>query len=119
MINKNDQIRVGGPEGLDPISGLPMFRKLKSFEANRELEFIQVWYEEYLQYPTGVNTTPVTKNYNVKNITDQSTGFDDWYNYTLTSQMTGMFMGRDIIAGSINATLSAIPFNAPSGYIHL
>lgn len=68
MIDKQDQVRVGGVSGIDPISGLPMFRRFRSFEANRDQEFIRTWYDEYLQYPTGVNTVPMAKYYDVKNI---------------------------------------------------
>lgn len=70
-INKNDSVRVGGKDALTS-SGLPMYRRFKSFEANREDEFILVWFEQWLESPTGEKLEFATKNYSTKNITEVS-----------------------------------------------
>lgn len=65
-INKNDFVRVGGDSAVTA-SGLPMYRRFKSFEANRESESIVVWFEQWLESPTGEKLELVTKNYIAKN----------------------------------------------------
>ena len=132
-------IRVGSNVAVEPTSQLPMFRKFLTFEANRETEIITVFYQEWLEsngrklelktkkyivvdqpeinhiVPGNPNAIPPTVDEVVIDVPAYPM-FTDWLNKIIIEGWVGAKLGVDIIIGSINTSLIAIPFNAPDGY---
>lgn len=139
MINK-DAVRVGGATALDPTTNLPMFRKYITFEANREQEYINVFYDQWLE-SNGIKIEVKTgRKYVVvdqpevshielgdalavpptidQTIIDSPAYpmFTGWFEKVIISQWVGAKLGADIIVGYINNTLTGMAFDVPDGH---
>lgn len=58
-------VRVGGINAVEPNSQLPMFRRFTTFEGSLDIEYIKVYYEEWLE-ANGIKVNHITKHYMVK-----------------------------------------------------
>jgi len=113
-----------------------MYRKYITFEGNREREYIQVQYEQWLE-GNGDIVGFLSKSYWVKDIPSTETEpaipmfSEGWLKRKLKATSQGLMIdgvviapldtevnfGEDLIVGAINATLVAMPFDAENGYI--
>ena len=116
-----------------------MFRKYLTFEANREAEYIQVFYSEWVE-ANGIKLSQKTKCYWVKDLPQVShivpgdpnaspptadttvidspayPMFTDWFAKIIIAAWVGAQLGADIIVTSINTTLTNLPFDVPTDY---
>lgn len=130
MINKSP-VRVGGSSALDPSTNLPMYRKYITFEGNREMEYIHVQYEEWLE-ANGIAINKLAKSYLVIVDSPAIPMFSEgWLKRKIKATAQGLMIdgvviapldtevnfGEDLIVGAINATLVAMPFDAINGYV--
>ncbi len=118
-INKNDAVRVGGNNALHTITGLPVFRRHTSFEANREIESAIVFYNEWQETPNGAkvecrnglkycvkNISAVTQTIEAsegveeheETITPENTKFNKWYFYPIMAKSDGLYIGNNKVA---------------------
>lgn len=131
MTNK-DSIRVGGANALDTSTGLPMFRKYTTFEANREMEYINVFYDQWLESPKGnpieikTGRKYIVIDQQEINHTDEGGSividtpafpmFTGWFNKIIKSEWNGARLGADVLVGAINKTLEEMPFGIGDDY---
>jgi hypothetical protein len=121
MIDKLP-VRVGGPNEVEPISTLPMFRKFISFEGSLEKEYIVVYYEEWLEsgtaklelklksyivqdipeightIPGDPNTTPPTTDEYVVDVPAYNSFSEGWFYKKVKATSNGLSIGGNIIA---------------------
>lgn len=101
--------------GIDPATELEVWRRYLTFEANRENEYIKVVYSQfYLSNGVEIPMPSPRQSYLVIN---NPSGFDDWYNFTITAGMAGAALGANIIVPAINQTLRSLPIDVANNYV--
>lgn len=126
MINK-DPIRVGGEDGLDPTTLLPMYRRFTTFEGSRDQEYLKIYYEQWIE-SNGAKLEFKIQHYVVIDHPEMGHFEDDtwvvdfsyapmftfgWYNRVIQQAWVGLTFGEQVIVGAINDTLiNHIPYNA-------
>ena len=114
--------------GTDPVTNLTIKRRFLTFEANLELEYIRVYYEEFLVTPNGKEIEHNRKSYLVKDyVTNKVTNTtlnDGTVQTTVTAEPHNNFtqwfagLGSQYIIPSIDATLLEIPLNAINDHLY-
>jgi hypothetical protein len=129
MINK-DAVRVGDGTQVDPFSNCIMYRKYITFEGNREAEYIKIFYNEWLQYPSGQSSEVRRKSYLVIDIpaithivsevahlddnhvkvvdsleqtivdAPATTAFTDWFSSPIIAKADGLYIAGNMTAPS-------------------
>lgn len=133
-------VRVGGANAVDPVSNLPMYRLYTTFEANRDAEFIKVFYNQWLEsngavlefkggrsyvvvdqpevthiVPGDINAEPPVEDEIVVDAPVYPM-FTGWFNKLVAAEWVGAKLGADVLVGAINATLAGMAFDVADNY---
>lgn len=124
--------------GINPESGLEVYREFVSFEANRRFGIIKVIYSQYELSGTKRLNIIDNKSYTVKNLPaipfsnqvprfnennvkieadrPQLDNFDEWFSYNVGALPDGTTMSQ-VIESSIDTALQSFPINVKNDLI--